>query len=199
MSAEREEAEAEIRRRWDTDDWAGAATEALRVYGPEVLGFLYASLGNQADARDAFSALSESMWRSLRGFRWHCSFRTWAYALARSAIGRIARDPARRGRMIRLSDAPEVFEEAERVRTHTQPHLRSEARSHVRRLRMALSPDDQALLTLRIDRGLAWRDIAIVMAGDTLSEAELGQKAALFRKRFERLKDRLKTLVTDYA
>jgi RNA polymerase sigma-70 factor (ECF subfamily) len=193
--AGREEIEAEIRRHCVAGDWSGAATAALRSYGPEVLGFLYAALGNQADAREAYSLFSETLWRGLPGLRWQSSFRTWAYALARSALGRVLREPARRGRMVHLSQAPEVLLATRLGRTVTAPHLRSEVKSQVRRLRLALDPDDQTILTLRVDRAMSWRDIAIVMAGEDAPETEVARQSALLRKRFERLKVRLKSLV----
>jgi RNA polymerase sigma-70 factor, ECF subfamily len=199
LRAVREDNEAEIRRRCADGDWSGAATAALTAYGAEVLGFLYSALGNEADARDAFSLFSESLWRGLPGLRWQCSFRTWAYALARAALGRILRDPTRRGRIVRLSQAPEVLLQAELTRTATLPHQRSEIRSHVRRLRLALDPDEQTILTLRVDRGLPWRDIAIVMAGADAPETEVARQSVVLRKRFERLKARLKTMVSQHA
>lgn len=195
MGGGREQIEAEIRRRCTAGDWSGAATEALRGYGPEVLGFLYAALGNQADAREAFSLFSETLWRGLPGLRWQSSFRTWAYALARAALGRVLRDPIRRGRMVHLSQAPEVVLQTRFGRTMTAPHLRSEVKSQVRRLRMALDPDDQTILTLRIDRGMSWREVAMVMAGTDAPETEVARQSAALRKRFERLKVRLKSLV----
>jgi RNA polymerase sigma-70 factor (ECF subfamily) len=193
MVAGREEIEAEIRRRCADGDWAGAATAALSGYGPEVLGYLYAALGNEADARDAFSLFSESLWRGLPGLRWQSSFRTWAYAIARAALGRVLRDPARRGRLVRLSQVPEM--QVPPARTVTLPHLRSEVKSQLGRLRLALDPDDQTILTLRVDRGMSWRDIALVMAGEEAPETEVARQSVLLRKRFERIKARLKSLV----
>ena len=49
-------------------------------------------------------------------------------------------------------------------------------------MRSTLAPDEQSLLTLRLDRGLAWADIAAVMDADS----------ATLRKRYERLKNRLR-------
>lgn len=195
MGAGRDEIEAEIRRRCADGDWSGAATEALNHYGPEVLGFLYTALGNEADARDAFSLFSETLWRGLPGMRWQSSFRTWAYALARAALGRVLRDPVRRGHVVRLSQAPEEALPTELARTVTLPHLRSELKAHVRRLRQALDPDDQTILTLRVDRAMSWRDIAIIMAGEVVSETEIARQSAVLRKRFERIKVRIKSLM----
>src|SRR5690349_16952146 len=63
-----------------------AATAALRLYGAEIFGFLLAlHRGDEEGASDVFSIFSEQLWRGLRGFAWHSSMRTWAYAVARNA------------------------------------------------------------------------------------------------------------------
>jgi RNA polymerase sigma-70 factor (ECF subfamily) len=80
------------------------------------------------------------------------------------------------------------------VRSRTATFLRTETRDKIARLRAALDPDDQTLLILRINRGLAWRDIARVLTpdGDATTPAALDKRAAALRKRFERLKTELK-------
>ena len=58
-----------------------------------------------------------------------------------------------------------------------------------------LAPDDQTLLIMRIDRELAWSEIALVMSDaepGALSEAQLKRQSAALRKRFERLKQELR-------
>ena len=57
--------------------------------------------------------------------------------------------------------------------------------------------DDRTLLILRVDRGLPWRELVLVMHdGDAanLSEAELQKTEQRLRQRFKRLKDRLREL-----
>jgi hypothetical protein len=55
------------------------------------------------------------------------------------------------------------------------------------------------LLYLRVDRGMEFREIAVAMArGDvTLTVAELDPAAARLRKRFERVKERLRSLAAE--
>jgi hypothetical protein len=48
------------------------------------------------------------------------------------------------------------------------------------------------LLVLRIDRRLAWDDVARVFAGPGASSAEIKKHSAALRKRFERIKAELK-------
>jgi RNA polymerase sigma-70 factor (ECF subfamily) len=192
----REALEARIRALCDGGDLAGAATAALEAYGPEVLGFVAATLRNQADASEVFSIFCEDMWKGLGGFGWRSSVRTWLFTLARHAAARYRRSPqGRLGRHVPLSAVGEV---AERVRTTTLAHLRTEARSAVDELRASLDPDDRALLALRVSRQMSWDDIARVMAGDVaLDAASLKGEATRLRKRFQRLKERLRAMALE--
>jgi RNA polymerase sigma-70 factor (ECF subfamily) len=189
---ERAAVEARIRAAADAARWSDAATAALRGYGEELLGYLVAITRDETDARDAFSRLAEDLWRGLPGFRWESSFRTWAYGLARHALARVKRDPHRK-RAVPLDDSG-VEALVAQVRSRTATFLRTETRDKIARLRAALDPDDQTLLILRINRGLAWRDIARVLTpdGDATTPAALDKRAAALRKRFERLKTELK-------
>jgi RNA polymerase sigma-70 factor (ECF subfamily) len=65
----------------------------------------------------------------------------------------------------------------------------------VRRLREELDPDEQTLLVLRIDRDMAWDEIAEVIHGPGADPRERTRQTASLRKRFERTKDRLRALV----
>jgi RNA polymerase sigma-70 factor (ECF subfamily) len=145
---------------------------------------------SETDAGDAFSIFAEDLWKGLPKFRWECMFRTWAYGLARHAVARIKRDPHRR-RARPLDDAHVEALVAE-LRSRTATFLRTETKDKIARLRAALEPDDQSLLILRINRGLAWRDIARVLAPPDDPDADLDKLAASLRKRFERLKTELK-------
>lgn len=94
--------------------------------------------------------------------------------------------------MIDLADASEVAKLAEKIRSTTAIHLKTEAKDQLSQVRESLEPDDRTLLILRIDRRLAWRDIAAVMHEGEADAAALGKIAARLRKRFERLKERLR-------
>jgi RNA polymerase sigma-70 factor (ECF subfamily) len=167
----------------------------VRIYGPEILGFLLAILRDEELAREVYSDWMEDVCRGLAGFRWQCTFRTWAYMLARHAWHRTLARAEGPG-TVPLSDAPEVAARAVRERTPTLPYLRTDLKKKVARLREGLAPDDQELLILRVDRGLAWLEIAEVMlgpGGPRRSRARETEAAAL-RKRFERVKERLRDL-----
>jgi RNA polymerase sigma-70 factor (ECF subfamily) len=175
-------------------DMAAAGTLALRSYGPEILGLLVAVIGDERAAGDVFSQFSEDLWIGLPGFRGSSSFRTWAYALAHHAVHRWRRDPLRR-RGVGLDVCPEVLEMAQRVRTTTLTYLRTDVKDRVRRLRERLDHDEQVLLVLRIDRDMSWDEITAIVFGEEPDAKVRLRNAASLRKRFERVKERLRALV----
>jgi len=184
--------ETEVRALVDQQRHDDATARALRGYGPEVLAWFHATTPSETDARDAFAVWAEELWKSLRRFDGRCSVRTWCYMLARHAAFRV-REARAAGRDIPLSQAP-LDELAAQVRETTLVHLRTATKDKVRALREQLEPDDQTLLILRVDRDLGWRDIALVMLGDDAPAAEVDRRAAALRKRFERVKQRLREL-----
>jgi RNA polymerase sigma-70 factor (ECF subfamily) len=196
-----DESEAPIRALCEASQFDAATTRIVERYGRELLEYLVAIARSEADGADAFSQFTLDLWKGLPRFRWQASARTWCYTLARHALGRVRRDPARRaGRAIALSDAPEVARAAEQLRTRTLPYLRTDVKDRVAALREELTPEDQAILILRIDRRLEWREVARALAeegeegdsGASLSDAEVTRRAAALRKRFERIKHDLK-------
>lgn len=194
MDTERETLERDIRHCLDQGDHAGAATLALRGYGPELYGFLLAFHRDEHDCAEVFSRFCEHLWRDLPGFRGESSFRTWAYCLARHASLNYRRDDRRRQRRYQplpaASDLPALVAE---VRSRTVSYLRTERRSRFQALRESLPAEDQALLVLRVDRELSWNELAMVLhdGPEPLAGAELTRAAARLRKRFQLLKARL--------
>jgi RNA polymerase sigma-70 factor (ECF subfamily) len=172
--AEIERSFAELHK---TGDLSAAATCAVQGFGSEILGYLMAVARTEEAAREVFSQFCEDLWRGLARFRGESSLRTWAYTLAWHALQRHARDPfQKRGRRLMTTEGERL---AKSVHT-TKEHL-SEG---IRRLRESLQPEEQTLLVLRVDRELSWEEVAAVM----------GVKEPVLRKRFERLKEKLKTL-----
>ncbi len=168
----------------DDGDLHGAATVAVRGYGPQLLGYLRATIGpDRAD--EAFSVFCELLWRGLPRFRRASAFATWAYQLAWGAAQRVLRDPARRRAVVLSSEALAAV--AHEVRSSTAVHLRPETADRLARIRGQLGPAEQSLLVLRVDRDLDWDDIAIIMGAD----------AAALRQRFARLKQKIKRLADD--
>ena len=169
---------------------AAAATAALQGLGPQILGYLSATLRDDDIAYDVFGQFSEELWKSIATFRGESSFKTWAYKLVMHAIGRHRRDPYRnRGRAIQSAEISAI---ADDIRSKTPKFKQTEIKDRFARLRESLDPADQTLLFLRIDQGLAWNEVAAIMS----AEGEPVEPAAL-RKRLERAKERLKKLAAD--
>ncbi len=193
---EREELEQQVAKQAKVGDIDAAATAALRAYGPEVLGFLVSSASDEDLAVDAFSLFSEDLWRGIGRFRWEATLRTWAYTLARHALSR-AHKSKHRAAVPQEPLTTGVYNGvAQQVRTETLAFLRTGPRKEIAALRSELSEDEQMLLILRIDRGLKWREIARIMGeGDqSVSSEDLDRGVVTLRKRFERTKNRLRTL-----
>jgi len=183
--------DAVLRDLIDAGSIDAATTLALETYGAELVGWLCSML-DEVDAHDAFSFLGEELWKSLRTFDGRCSLRTWCYMLARAATARVRARPARRHEVL-VSEIPSVAHAVTQVWSTTRRGAVREADVYAR-IRSELADEDQVLLVLRIDKDLAWRDIAIVLCGATAADDELARKAAALRKQFERVKERLKEL-----
>jgi RNA polymerase sigma-70 factor, ECF subfamily len=177
-----------------------AATSAIvRTWGPEILGFLIQTMRDEALARDAFSWFCESLWRGLPGFRWEASLRTWCYVLARRSVARVLRDRTAVRECLLSSGKLDAL--AESVTTSALPVYRAQLARGIAALRAELTETERMLLTLRIDRELSWREIAIVMGDhdETLSPPteRIESDAATLRKRYERTKLKLHRLARE--
>jgi RNA polymerase sigma-70 factor (ECF subfamily) len=203
-SAPASEPEARIRSAFDQGELQEAATLLLVAYGGEILGFLSARLRDADMASDVFADFAEDLWRGMAGFRWNCSARAWAYTLARHAASRGIRQRRRRAaRVVSLSRAGPLSEIAERICSETSRAMRSASRNRIAELRQRLSMHEQMLLMLRVNRGLAWLEIARIMAHGSLESAcalspeELSARAARLRKRFQKAKERLRRMARE--
>jgi len=184
-------AEEQIRDRLEAGDHRGAATEAIQRLGPQVLGYLRSILRDEMDAADAFGVFAEDLWRGIGTFRGESSFKTGAYRVAWHAAAGM-QDQAWR-RLVRRFEPGEASRLAEDVRTRTV--ARDERQRRVlERLRQALTPEEQTLLHLRLDQEMEWAEVA-----EVLSAAGPPVAPAAVRKRYERLKLRLASLLRDDA
>jgi len=205
MSEQREAtSEQPIRDAFERGDLQRAASLLLDAYGSEVLRFLDSRLRDSELASEVFGDFTEDLWRGMAGFRWECSARAWAYTLARHAASRAIRQKRRRGgRNVPLSRAGPLSEIAERVRSDTALPLRTEPRDQLVELRRSLPELEQTLLLLRVNRQLAWLDIARILASGpldgvmTLPPEALHAEATRLRKRFQKAKEKLRKLAVE--
>lgn len=172
-----------VRALLDAGARADAATEAIRALGPAVLRYLRALLRNEADANDAFSYWAESLWTGLPGFRGDASLRTWSLRLAYHAALTVL-DPAWR-RRVRPFATGEASRLAATLRTASAVRIERQRRK-LDAVIARLTPEQQTLLSLRVDQGLSWDDLARVLSKNT---RDVDPKT--LAKRYERLKARL--------
>jgi len=186
-------------------DLDGAVTEALQGYGPQILGYIRSVIRDPEEAAEVFSQFAEDFWRGIGGFRGECTVRVWAYKLAWHAASRFARDPYRRRR--ERMETTLASRLAEHLLSSAGRSVERRA-AEVERLRQLLTPEEQTLLVLRIDRRLSWREVALILGGADPSRIDggpgpdgpgdgSGPDEATLRKRFERLKDKLARLARE--
>lgn len=185
----RAEVQARVQQLVDAGDTAGAATEALRALGPEILRFLRSVLRDEEDAADAFSHFSENLWKGLPRFRRESSLRTWAFRIAWNSAFTLRNDAWHRHKQ-RFATG-EASRLAEEIRTKTAVRVERQ-RDALEELRRTLSPEEQSLLVLRVDREFSWDEIA-----EILSAEGKPVQALTLMKRFERLKKRLAEMLQE--
>jgi RNA polymerase sigma-70 factor, ECF subfamily len=192
----RDDLEVEAKILCEREDFEGAATLALKGYGAEIYTFLGARHRDRDEADDAFAHFAEALWKSLPGFAWMSSLRTFAYAVARrTSLYHSREEHRRRKKQAALDDGSVVSQLAAAIRSATAPILRTEVKSRFAELRATLSEEDQELLVLRVDRQLSWLELAEVLRGadePPLEGEALKREAARLRKRFQLVKDGLR-------
>ena len=171
--------ESEVAECLRAGDVEGAAARVVQAFGPGVSGYLRVALTDERAARDAFSAFSQAVWEGLRRKRGERALEVWAYRLAFAAAKQL-RNLSKRRRPSQAAQRTGVRELA-RTRPATLEPLGVVEDAEL--LRRELSLEEQTLLTLRIDRGMDYRDIGWVL-GRTATEASV-------RRSYERMVLRL--------
>lgn len=185
--------EASLKRSFDAGDLDATMTAAIEGYGNELYGFLVGLARDRALAGDVFGATCEALWKALPRFRWDSSFRVWAYTVARHEFLRSTRETNRARHRVPISQLPSIQQAVDRVRSTAPAHQRTDVKDRFAQVRAQLAPDEQILLGLRLDRQMEWNEIArILAAGDA---GAVARDAAALRKRYERLKIRLRRLL----
>ncbi len=166
-------------------DVGAAAAAILDVLGPGLCGYLAVVLRDEDAARDVLADVAVHLLTGLHRFRGDSLVKTWTYRIAWRTAMRLRNHPGRRrATALRSSLAGQLVAE---VRLSTAAYRKTGSLQWLERMRAGLAPADQSLLTLRLDRGMAWSEVAQVMgAGDAAADL------AALRKRYERIKERLR-------
>jgi RNA polymerase sigma-70 factor (ECF subfamily) len=189
MSVVYRDVELEISERLRERDLEAVAVLALRAYSDELLGYLIGMLRDPEQAREVFASFAEDLWLGIQGLSLRTTMRAYCYALARhAAYAHLERNVRRRRQDVPLSAADVVAHAVAVSRTATPTSLRTENRQRIALLRERLSPDERELLTLRVDRGLDWREVAEALGAE---DDDPSSAVARYRKRFQLLKQKL--------
>jgi RNA polymerase sigma-70 factor (ECF subfamily) len=167
-----------------------AAEVALRAYGGAIFGYMRAMIGDPDAADDAMQQCALRVWRGIGGFGGRSSLKTWLLRVAHNAALRALEDPHRR-RAQPLASEDEARLVARWSRTATDAWRQTGEKQRLWQAVESLGAEDRALLSLRLQQGMAWRDIAQALSQSD-DAAALTADAARLRKRFERLKDALR-------
>jgi RNA polymerase sigma-70 factor (ECF subfamily) len=160
---------------------ADAVARTVATYGPELFGFLTVSLSDHHDAREVYLSFGDQLPTDLRAFEWRCELRTFVYYLGRRELAR------HRARAALLPTERQLAAPTS-VASLTRRMSRADSAA---RLRRSLSHEDRDLLVLRLDRGLAWRALAITTLGENAAEQALMVEAERLRRRFSEIRTRV--------
>jgi RNA polymerase sigma-70 factor (ECF subfamily) len=190
--------EALLREHHAAGRHADVVTILISELGPHLLGFVRSRIRDDAVAEDAYAAFCLDLWRSMPSFRMQCSFEGWAYLLLRNTINRtLARVVRPRRQELGISQLSAFPELEAAARTTLSSANAPAAMDQFAALREQLDEDEQTLLVLRVDRDLAWKDVAQVFLGGEAEDAALEKEAAKLRQRFQALKVKLARMATD--
>ena len=125
--------------------------------------------------------------------------RVWLLTLARNAGSRYLERDVRRARAgLALSEAPELADQVQALRTATLAHLRTSNHDRVAALRSSLSEENPLHPHAAHDGRLDYREMALITLGDIdADEGAVSREAARLRKRLQIVKDKLRRLVRD--
>lgn len=180
--------EAAVREALARDDARRGIETTVALYGAEVFGFVSGVIDDPAAAHNIYLRFAERLRRHLALFRWHCSLRTWCYALARRETAD-HRDRAAGPRPSVPPSSPGVARasvDSLGAWTTGGPTLRG----GIDILRAELAPEDREILVLRVDRSFSWRDVALTSLDDA-SEGDIQREAERLAVRFAAIKDAL--------
>jgi RNA polymerase sigma-70 factor (ECF subfamily) len=190
-----EDTETRIREAWARDDFSRAVDIFIRAYGPGIRGYLAAWLHSRCRGDDAYGMFTVDLMNGLPRFRWEGTARNFGYVLAHRAACRYLK---KERRYTDLSDGL-LSGLAAPVCTRTASYLKTDFKERLRELRERLPADDQALLMLRVNRGLSFPEIAaaFLKEGFDAGKEELKREDDRLRKQFERMKERLEKLARE--
>ncbi len=172
-----------------------AVTLVIESYRAELLGYMINIARDVHFSEDEFQSVCIKIWRGLPTFQWKSTLRTWVYRIARNEFISHKRR-VRSGQVERLQTQDLAQIPDRMLRTITREWQKTEARAWLWDRIRELPDDDQALLVLRLGSKMKWSEIVVVMLEEEDADEETRRrKVSSLRKRYERLKTKLRARV----
>ncbi len=175
--------EGDVVRALEAGDPSLAVTSALRSYGPELVSYLRSVLGDPDGAVETYAQVCENAWKGISLYRREGSFRGWLYGIAYRAAQDYRRDGFRR--RVRRLETGEISALVAQARSSLRPDRQHERAAQMEDVLAQLGAEERSMVLLRVARGMSWKEVARV----------LGDDEAAVRKRFQRLRNRVRDLL----
>lgn len=168
--------------------------KTIDVYGRELHARFMRWFQDTSIADELMSIVHEKLVVRITSFRGDSSLRTWLHRVAKNA----AYDYQQQLNKAREEvDVNEVILTAAGQRTSTPPWRRTSKRRQTQWLVSKLTEPERQLLILRVHKKLSWRKIAGIFESKSKTTQVGSCSEPALRKRFERLKLRLRELVME--
>jgi RNA polymerase sigma-70 factor (ECF subfamily) len=146
-----------------------------------VYRYSFFCLGNSADAEDLTSQVFLAVYQALPRYKHNGHFSGWLFTIAHNQLHGFLHKRAREMPIDTLQDIPQNVDIPAEIAS-------KEEIQHLRKLILALTPDEQELIRLRYVVGLSFADMAVA----------LKRKEDAIKKSLYRLQARLQSLMEDY-
>ncbi len=185
-------AEAKISGFLESGDTERAVEEILTAYGPRIFRMMMGVFQDEATTQDVYQQFSITLWESLDSFRGDSQVYTWTYTLARRTIGQKLRGKGDRETRLQTDQKNRLA--AKWTRTATAEWRKTESKDKFQQMVEDLDSDERTLVMLRIGEEMPWKEVARVMhdGDEPLEGSELTKESGRLRKKFQRVKDKLK-------
>ena len=175
-----------------------AAVLVLETHGPGIFRMLRGVFHDDDVAEDLYQRFSMELWKSIARFEGRSSVYTWAYVLARCIVSwRLRQREHKREQRLKTGQEEALLAE-HWSRTATPAWQRTEVKNRFQELCQGLPKEDRVLVMLRIGERMDWKQIAQVLDEESAlaDTAAVNKEAARLRKRFERVKGKLRVALT---
>jgi|GEM_PF-774003 len=189
--------EVAIREQVARGESDAAAAAAIALYGAEIFGFLIGVLDHAGAAHDVYATFSAHLRGHLPRAAWGCSLRVMMYLIACRALADHTRARAPREGAAE-SAAPREGESIVAPTPVAKSRFdRADSVSGISALRRNLSQGARELLVLRVDRGLAWNDIALISLGESAAPVDVRRESKRLERRFRSIREQLARTAID--